>query len=237
MDEETLNQAIELSRSGRTMDARKLLRPLLEVEPENEKAWLWYANSFDSVEEKIKVLKNCLLYCPDSKKVNDGIRALQAALPHDISASGVEASGLAADLQKENVQFTESDETQGADQKTDIEFSRPATSSPFHDNLDSSTIEQRLQGTLQPDNIAKNSDFTQKGIVKFAPDTGYMDSPFLSENGAIGNNVQIAEKGAAPSRNEYPSHSKFRTPFIVLTVFGVILLLILGVIVTILVFS
>jgi Tfp pilus assembly protein PilF len=54
MDEVNLQQAIQLSKDGRKIDARKLLRPLLEVDPESEKAWLWYANSFDSTDEKLK---------------------------------------------------------------------------------------------------------------------------------------------------------------------------------------
>ena len=90
------------------MDARKLLRPLLEAEPENEKAWLWYANSFDTVEDKIKALKNCLVYCPNSKMANDGIRVLIAKLPVPENLQRLmDASDLAADLQKENVQFND----------------------------------------------------------------------------------------------------------------------------------
>ena len=81
MDDVTLQQAIQLSKDGRRLDARKLLRPFLEVDPENEKAWLWYANSFELVDEKIKALQNCLVYCPKSKMALEGIRTLQLQSP------------------------------------------------------------------------------------------------------------------------------------------------------------
>jgi hypothetical protein len=182
-------------------------------------------------------LNNCLIYCPDSKKIKDGIRALQATLPTAGSATGEDASGVASDLQKENVQFTDSEETQDADQKVDNEYSRPASSSPFHDDKTNSTFEERLQGTLHQENLPKNNDFAQKETIKFEPDTGYMDSPFHSEDVAGKTNVQAAEKAAAPNQYRNSSNIKFRIPFIILTVFGVILLLILGVIITILLIS
>ncbi len=233
MDEETLNQAIQLSKSGRTLDARKLLRPLLEVEPENEKAWLWYANSFDTVEEKISVLQNCLFNCPNSKMANDGLRHLMATLPSREPAFGGDASNLAADLQKENVQFTDSDKPQDVGQIPEIQYSQSIVSSPFHDNKAISRPEKRPYEAPHQENPAEKTGFMQAKTQ----DAGYMDSPFYSENGMNEPDVMHEEKKTAPGNNKYPTNNNYRIPFIILTVFGVILLIILGVIITILLIS
>ena len=110
MDDETLQQAIQLSKDGRKLDARKLLRPFLEVDPENEKAWLWYANSFDLTDEKLKALQNCLVYCPSSKMALEGIRVLQSQLQSPELETPEEPNNFAVNLQNsQGVKFSEVD--------------------------------------------------------------------------------------------------------------------------------
>jgi len=82
MDDETLQQAIQLSKDGRKLDARKLLRPFLEVDPENEKAWLWYANSFDLTDEKLKACKTAWFIAQVQKWRSKGLEFYNHSCNH-----------------------------------------------------------------------------------------------------------------------------------------------------------
>lgn len=67
MDEYTIRQAIDLIRARRFSDARKLLRPVLEVSPTNEAAWIWFASTFSGPAEKIQAYQAGLIFCSDSE--------------------------------------------------------------------------------------------------------------------------------------------------------------------------
>ena len=233
MSEDTINQAIQLSKTGRPLDARKLLRPLLEAEPENEKAWLWYANSFDTVEDKIKALKNCLVYCPDSKMANDGIRSLLTKLPKPEPSIMEEASDLAADLQKENVQFNDPGSFEEADVGSEVEFDRPASISTFDDQDAIPDLEDRLQGTTYRNDPVIEGTFEQEETPIVSPDVEIMEPEPTPEDGQ----KNIIVKTSKPQEAGHPIGWKYRTPFILFTILGVILFIILAIIITILLFS
>ncbi len=76
MDEYTIRQAIDLIKARRPLDARKLLRPVLEVNPENEAAWVWFTSTFISPQDKLQVMRMASLYCPNSQPVLRGIEKL-----------------------------------------------------------------------------------------------------------------------------------------------------------------
>ena len=73
MDEYTIRQAIDLIRARRYADARKLLRPVLEVTPTNEAAWIWFTSTYTGPAEKLQVYQVGLHFCPDSEKIKSGI--------------------------------------------------------------------------------------------------------------------------------------------------------------------
>jgi hypothetical protein len=60
-----LHRAIELSKSGKKEDARHLLWTLLQQDPRNESAWIWYIDTFTSEADRIQVLKQFLEIFPN----------------------------------------------------------------------------------------------------------------------------------------------------------------------------
>jgi len=80
MDEYTIRQAIDLIKAKRLTDARKLLRPVLEVNPENEAAWIWFSSTFLRVAEQLEVLEYARGFCPESQPIQRGIQRLEADL-------------------------------------------------------------------------------------------------------------------------------------------------------------
>lgn len=80
MDEYTIRQAIDLIKAKRLTDARKLLRPVLEVNPENEAAWIWFSSTFLRVAEQLEVLEYARRFCPDSQPILRGIQRLKSDL-------------------------------------------------------------------------------------------------------------------------------------------------------------
>jgi hypothetical protein len=73
MDEYTIRQAIDLVHARRFNDARKLLKPVLEVNPTNEAAWIWFASAFLKPAERLIVLQMGEEYCPASAPISRGI--------------------------------------------------------------------------------------------------------------------------------------------------------------------
>lgn len=80
MDEYTIRQAIDLIKAKRLADARKLLKPVLEVNPENEAAWIWFSSTFLRTAEQLEVLEYAREFCPESQPIIRGMQRLQADL-------------------------------------------------------------------------------------------------------------------------------------------------------------
>ncbi len=80
MDEYTIRQAIDLIKAKRLTDARKLLRPVLEVSPENEAAWIWFSSTFTRVSEQLEVLQFASQFCSGSQPIIRGIQRLEFEL-------------------------------------------------------------------------------------------------------------------------------------------------------------
>jgi len=69
MPDNSLDRAIELSRNGKKADAREILKAILRSNPQNETAWLWFADTFPDTRNRIAVLEECLKHNPDSQTV------------------------------------------------------------------------------------------------------------------------------------------------------------------------
>jgi len=80
MDEYTIRQAIDLIKAKRLTDARKLLRPVLEVTPTNEAAWVWFASTFTRPIEQLAVMRYAVQFCPKSLPLGRGIERLEGIL-------------------------------------------------------------------------------------------------------------------------------------------------------------
>jgi hypothetical protein len=233
MDDVTLQQAIQLSKDGRRLDARKLLRPFLEVDPENEKAWLWYANSFDSTEEKLKALHNCLVYCPNSIMALEGIKVLQSQLQSPELETQEEPDNFAVNLQNsQGVKFSDTD----SNEKDNEPFSDEAETyrqnsllieSPSQSDIHNSPYSNK-QTQVNTGNLAGQADNSSSTSTQNA---GYSESPFFA-----GEDISMVQKSTLNRQIDQGdwTENPFRIPFIIASVLGVLLLLMLSVIIIVL---
>lgn len=79
MSSQPLNKAIELSKAGRKKHARILLSTILEDEPANEYAWLWYADTLPTVEARIEAIERGLNSNPGSQRLQQAVSLLRGA--------------------------------------------------------------------------------------------------------------------------------------------------------------
>jgi hypothetical protein len=79
MSEDDLNRAIALSKSGKKIEAFKILKQIVQDDPENETAWLWLADTFSKNSDRITVLEECLKHNPDSLNAQKGLATFKAA--------------------------------------------------------------------------------------------------------------------------------------------------------------
>lgn len=236
MDDDTLNQAIELSKVGRKMDARKLLRPLLEVEPENEMAWLWFANSFDALEERLKALKNCLLYCPDSQLAADGVQALEEQLKTALPEIKVDHESLTDDLRNNGAaMFTELD-ADDVDNSPFADVSIGAGRSlPFDDRPD----QVNFTGTTAPQVLVNNAQIglgEHSGMMT-PPKAGLNDqtvSPFTTAGLEDFNRESLQYQADLKVDQQNASGAAYRIPFIIVSITGSLLLIVFAIIMIIL---
>jgi hypothetical protein len=73
---EKLREAITLIRAGDKLAARKLLVEILEGDPTNETAWLWFVDTLNGNKEKIIALEGLLKINPNSQAARLGLERL-----------------------------------------------------------------------------------------------------------------------------------------------------------------
>lgn len=78
-----IQQAITLATTGRKEEARRLLQQVILSNPKNELAWIWLADTFETMSERKQVLQWCLQYNPDFHLAQKGIIALGGAQSSD----------------------------------------------------------------------------------------------------------------------------------------------------------
>ncbi len=77
MSIEGLQKAIQAARAGRKVEARDLLIQIVEVDPQNEMAWVWLSGLVDSLEDRIIACENVLTINPANQKVRMYLEELQ----------------------------------------------------------------------------------------------------------------------------------------------------------------
>ncbi len=77
MSESMFIQAVSLARSGRKVEARKLLEQILKADRTNEMAWLWYAECVESPADRTRALEACMRINPQAQRVRLSLSALQ----------------------------------------------------------------------------------------------------------------------------------------------------------------
>lgn len=88
---EVLQRAIQAARSGRKEDARNLLLDLVEVDPQNEMAWIWLSGLVDSFEDKIIACENVLTINPSNEKIKLYLTELQKRQGALLAKKSIEA--------------------------------------------------------------------------------------------------------------------------------------------------
>jgi len=75
-----LQDAINLIKQGKKHEARGMLEVLLRTNPKEIANWLWYAETLETPEKRIKVLELCLKANPGNPQVEKALSILQAQL-------------------------------------------------------------------------------------------------------------------------------------------------------------
>ena len=74
---DVLQRAIRAARAGQTVQARDLLIGLVDVDPQNELAWVWLSGLVDSLDDRIIACENVLTINPANEKVRVYLTELQ----------------------------------------------------------------------------------------------------------------------------------------------------------------
>ena len=72
-----LGLALNLYMSGEKTSARELLEAITKEDPQYELAWIWYANTFPTTQERIGVLYKFLAFNPQNQRVHDYCKYLR----------------------------------------------------------------------------------------------------------------------------------------------------------------
>ena len=92
-----LKKGIQALKAGQREQARALLMQVIEVDEENERAWLWLSGAVESDEERRICLENVLTLNPQNKVARKGLAKLNAApineeiLPPSLEARAAQA--------------------------------------------------------------------------------------------------------------------------------------------------
>lgn len=73
---ELLRQGVESARAGRRMEARDLFLQAVELDQQNEMAWMWLTGYVDDLEDKIIACENVLTINPANEKVRGYLETL-----------------------------------------------------------------------------------------------------------------------------------------------------------------
>ena len=76
-----VREAIKKSKVGDKVGARELLEQATEVDPNNEKAWLWLSGVVDSPDDQRVCLENVLYLNPNNENAKRGLQILDQRFP------------------------------------------------------------------------------------------------------------------------------------------------------------
>lgn len=79
--EAILKEAIQLAKAGKNAEARPLLDRVTELDPYNEKAWLWLSGVVDTDDDRRICLENVLTINPANERAKKGLEAINASAP------------------------------------------------------------------------------------------------------------------------------------------------------------
>jgi hypothetical protein len=71
-----LEKAIRAAEANRPAEALALLKQIVQLDPRNERAWLWLTQVVETDEQRVVCLKNVLAINPDNKAAHQGLSVL-----------------------------------------------------------------------------------------------------------------------------------------------------------------
>jgi chaperonin cofactor prefoldin len=77
LNDRLLKRAIALSRAGEKREARRLLEGIIQAEPDNETAWFWYVDTFETPGQRILILERFLQDHPGNPRALGAIERLK----------------------------------------------------------------------------------------------------------------------------------------------------------------
>ncbi|MBZ0280877.1 MAG: hypothetical protein K8L97_09055 [Anaerolineae bacterium] len=76
-----LRQGIDAARRGEKANAAKLLRQVVDKEPNNEVAWMWLASALDNLGERRNALEEALRINPGNTRAQEALKQITAVMP------------------------------------------------------------------------------------------------------------------------------------------------------------
>jgi Flp pilus assembly protein TadD len=76
-----LQQGIAYAKAGQREEARGILLQVVELDEQNESAWLWLSGVVDSDDDKTVALENVLALNPNNEWAKRGLRILGRPVP------------------------------------------------------------------------------------------------------------------------------------------------------------
>ena len=76
-----LQQGIALAKAGQREEARNILMQVVELDEQNESAWLWLSGVVDSDDDKAVALENVLALNPNNEWAKRGLKLLGRPVP------------------------------------------------------------------------------------------------------------------------------------------------------------
>jgi tetratricopeptide (TPR) repeat protein len=117
-----LKDGISACKAGRREEARDLLMQVVEIDENNEDAWLWLSGAMDNEEDQIKCLENVLILNPDNQNAKNGLAHLQMKQGKNQPASPSPFTDLESDW---------TDFEAGQDFLADLGIEEPAESATY----------------------------------------------------------------------------------------------------------
>jgi predicted esterase len=86
VSDDRLEQAIGFVQSGKMEEARELLEQVLKADRTHLPAWHWYAQTWQSARDKIRVWEACLRFNPENRMAQEALRDLNPSIKIDLEA-------------------------------------------------------------------------------------------------------------------------------------------------------
>lgn len=172
--EAMLRDGISACKAGRKEEARDLLLRVVEIDEQNEMAWLWLSGVLDTLDDQITCLENVLAINPNNEKASKGLEMLRRKATSSPSST---KSSSSQDDAFANVSFTPSSSPLSSpieeeEFPTSVEWAAPPTET-------SSASSQRVveePSAKEYDDWLARLNIGRKDVEEELPDTDFAAS-------------------------------------------------------------